>query len=104
MSLLSAATQLAGAIWQARVQTAWEIIASNALSSVGGAVSETIVQMTVADLFFLHQRATASGVYLVVAAVGAWLAPVAAGYCAMARDSGGSGGGRLSSWLSALWR
>lgn len=83
--LLSTATQFAGAIWQAKVRTTWEIIASNALCGVCGAVSETIVQMTVADLFFLHQRATANGVYLAVAALGAWLAPVAAGYCAVAQ-------------------
>ncbi|KAL1981972.1 hypothetical protein VTN96DRAFT_1938 [Rasamsonia emersonii] len=52
--------------------------------------------MTVADLFFLHQRATANGVYLAVAALGAWLAPVAAGYCAVAQ------GWRWIWWWSAI--
>lgn len=57
----------------------------NAICGVAGAVSEAIVQMTVADLFFVHQRGTMNAVYLGWVFVGAGLAPVAAGYVAVAQ-------------------
>lgn len=36
--------------------------------------------MTISDVFFVHQRATANGIFLFMLNVGAFLGPVAAGY------------------------
>lgn len=83
--LISIAICLATAIWQARMQTAGDQYGSGVVSGLAGSIAETICQMTVADLFFVHQRATANGVYLLLVNVGAFLAPVAAGYAADAQ-------------------
>ncbi|KAL4971926.1 major facilitator superfamily domain-containing protein [Aspergillus desertorum] len=83
--ILSSAVQLATAIWQARMNTTAELLAINAVSGFAGAVSEALVQMTIVDIFFVHQRASASASYNFMVNAGAYLAPVAAGYCATAQ-------------------
>ncbi|CZR67587.1 related to HOL1, putative substrate-H+ antiporter [Phialocephala subalpina] len=52
---------------------------------LAGAVADTIVQMTVNDLFFLHQRGIMNAIYLIFVNVGVYLAPVAAGYSAQSQ-------------------
>jgi MFS family permease len=79
--LMSSLIQIAAAIWSTKVYTAGDLLGSNVISGIGGAISETIVQMTVADLFFVHQRARMNAVYLAMVNMGSFLAPVAAGYC-----------------------
>jgi hypothetical protein len=37
------------------------MIGSNLLSGLGGAVSETIAQITIADMFFVHHHAAMNG-------------------------------------------
>lgn len=80
--ILSLIVQLAGAIWFAHMQSNWENMVINFIIGLAGAISETIVQMTIADLFFTHQRASANAMYFFVVTIGTFLAPVAAGYCA----------------------
>lgn len=46
-------------------------------------MSEAIVQMTISDLFFVHQRATMNGLYILMVTAGTFLAPVAAGVVAV---------------------
>lgn len=70
------------AIWQASLHTYGEMLATQVISGLSGAVSETLVQMTVADVFFIHQRGTMNGVYLMMVSTGTFLAPVASGYIA----------------------
>ncbi|ORY60290.1 major facilitator superfamily transporter [Pseudomassariella vexata] len=82
--IVSTAIQLATGIWQAKVNTGPELITVNVVSGAAGAISESIVQITVADLFFVHERATMNGVYLMMVNMGSFLAPVAAGYVAVA--------------------
>lgn len=65
--------------------TTGDLMGSNVLSGIAGAVSESIVQMTISDMFFVHQRATMNAVYLVMTGIGSFLAPVAAGYSASAQ-------------------
>lgn len=79
--IFSAAVQLAGCIWQAKVYTAGDAIGANLVTGLGGAISETVVQITIADVFFVHQHATMNGWYLLWTSVGAFLGPVASGYC-----------------------
>lgn len=83
--ILSCSVQLAGAIWQAKVQSGWEILVSNLVCGLGGAISETVVQMTISDLFFVHERATINALYLLMVYAGAYLGPVAAGYIAVSQ-------------------
>lgn len=95
--IVSLAVDLATAIWQAKMQTEGDLWGTNLVSGLAGAISETIVQMTIADLFFVHQRGTANGMYIVMVNVGAFLAPVAAGY------SADSQGWRWIFWWTAIF-
>ena len=79
------AVQFALAIWQAKMATAVELIVINVISGLVGAAAEVLVQMTIKDIFFLDQRATANGIYITMVATGTFLAPVAAGYSAIAQ-------------------
>ena len=79
------AVQFALAVWQAKMTTAVELIVINVISGLVGAAAEVLVQMTIKDIFFLDQRATANGIYIIMVATGTFLAPVAAGYSAVAQ-------------------
>jgi MFS family permease len=78
--IISVVVQLASCVWQAKVQSGGSLIGANILSGLGGAISETVVQITIADVFFVHQHATMNGWYLVFTSIGAFLGPVASGY------------------------
>lgn len=78
--LFSSIVQLGSVVWYAVTETNSDLLGSNILSGLSGAISETIVQITIADIFFVHQHATMTGLYLVCVAVGAFLGPVASGY------------------------
>lgn len=78
--IFSNAVQLAGCIWQALVQTNGDIIGASIVTGLGGAICETVVQITIADIFFVHQHATMNGWYLLITSIGAFLGPVASGY------------------------
>lgn len=62
--LLSLVIQLAASIWGANLSSVGEYIAINVLAGFGGAISETLVQITIADLFFVHQYGTMNGMFL----------------------------------------
>lgn len=95
--LVSFALSLAVAIWQAKLRTAGDVYGANAVSGLGGSIAETICQMTISDLFYVHQRATANGIYLGTVTTGAFLGPVAAGYIA------DSQGWRWIWWWTAIF-
>jgi MFS family permease len=78
--LFSSALQLASVVWQAKVHTFGDLIGSNLISGLGGAISETMVQITIADIFFVHQHALMNGWYLVATGLSVFLGPVASGY------------------------
>ncbi|KIW18432.1 hypothetical protein PV08_02720 [Exophiala spinifera] len=78
--LVSFTMSLATAIWQARLRTAGDVYGANVVSGLGGSVAQTICQMTISDLFYVHQRATANGAYIAIVTTGTFLGPVAAGY------------------------
>lgn len=78
--LFSIALQLASCVWQGLIRTNGDIIGANLISGLGGAISETVVQITIADLFFVHQHAEMNAWYLIMTAIGAFLGPVASGY------------------------
>ncbi|GAQ39300.1 sugar transporter [Aspergillus niger] len=78
--IFSSALQLAASVWNAKTYTFGDYIGGMLISGLGGAISEIIVQMTVADLFFVHQHATMNGLFVLFQSVGAFLGPVASGY------------------------
>lgn len=78
--LFSTLIQFATTIWAAKATTPGQVLGFNIVSGLGGALSETVVQITIADLFFTHQRATMNGVFLLMEAIGSFLGPLAAGY------------------------
>lgn len=78
--ILSSAGQMAVMIWAARTQTAGDWWGVNALQCWLGSLGECLVQMTVADLFFIHQRGLKNSIYVWVSNVGGFLAVVAAGF------------------------
>ncbi|UNI18473.1 hypothetical protein JDV02_004741 [Purpureocillium takamizusanense] len=78
--IVSTVMQLASCVWFALMKRPVDLWISSLLSGLGGATSETIVQITIADLFFVHNHAALNGCYLLFVAIGAFLGPVASGY------------------------
>lgn len=78
--IISTAIQLGISIWSARLETVADLMLVNAFSCGVGALAEVIVQMTVADVFFVHERGVMNSFYIWSQNIGGSLAPVAAGY------------------------
>lgn len=78
--VLSSAAQFAISIWAARTTTAGDWWGVNALQCWLGALAEVLIQMTIADVYFVHQRGRMNAIYVWVANVGSNLAVVAAGF------------------------
>ncbi|GAB0132799.1 hypothetical protein EsDP_00001225 [Epichloe bromicola] len=71
--------QLAACVWSAATRTRADLIGSNVLSGLGGAVSETTVQITITDLYPVHHHARMNGWYLLCTFTGAYIGPVVSG-------------------------
>ncbi|RDA92659.1 hypothetical protein CP533_3703 [Ophiocordyceps camponoti-saundersi (nom. inval.)] len=84
--ILSTAAVVATTWWSAAMTSAAEVLLTNFLMGLAGAVNETAVQMTIRDMFFVHQRGTANGVYLIAFSAGSFLVAIAVG--AQAETSG----------------
>lgn len=78
--ILSTAVQFAISVWSAKLQTVTDLMLVNVFSCLVGALAEVIVQMTVADVFFVHQRGRMNTLYVWFENIGGSLAPLAAGY------------------------
>ncbi|KAG5354808.1 putative MFS-type transporter [Yarrowia sp. B02] len=78
--LISSAIALSCAAWMSRMQSVGELYGASLLQGMATSVTETIIQMTVADLYFVHQRGTCNGIYMVVVDIGNFLIMVPAGY------------------------
>ncbi|KAI1028340.1 hypothetical protein LB503_002134 [Fusarium chuoi] len=82
------------AIWSARMKTLTELYISQLIFGLASATNESIVEMTIADLYFVHQRGSANGLYMVMVMIGSFLSPVIAGYMAA------NGNWRLCYWVT----
>lgn len=78
--VLSTLVQFFMSIWFAKVETVADIVLVNIFACLVGALAEVLVQMTVADLFFVHERGLMNMIYIWVQLVGADVAPLVAGY------------------------
>lgn len=78
--VLSSVGQFAVMIWAARTMTAGDWWGVNAVQCWLGALAEVLVQMTVADVYFVHQRGLANSIYIFLGNTGSSLGPVVAGF------------------------
>ncbi|CAI6092421.1 unnamed protein product [Clonostachys chloroleuca] len=82
--ILSTAVMASVSWWSSRMTTATEIYITNFLFGLAGSLNETISEITIADLFFTHQRGTANGLYIVAVVFGNFVCPTIAGVQAAA--------------------
>ncbi|KAH7364832.1 major facilitator superfamily domain-containing protein [Rhexocercosporidium sp. MPI-PUGE-AT-0058] len=85
------------AIWAGFATTPTNIILSQLLAGLAGAIAETLVYMTIADIFFTHQRGRATAVLSLFVLAGSFLAPICAGYILEAQ------GWQWSYWYTAIF-
>jgi MFS family permease len=78
--VLSSAAQLGVSIWAARTQTPGDWWGVNAVQCWLGSLCEVLVQLTIADIYFVHQRGMMNSIYIWAMNVGGNLAVVAAGF------------------------
>ncbi|KXG51835.1 Major facilitator superfamily domain, general substrate transporter [Penicillium griseofulvum] len=83
--VLSTAVQCGISIWSARMHTVADLMLVNILSCIFGALAEVLVQMTVADVFFVHERGLMNTLYLWAGSVGLSLAPLAGGFVTLSQ-------------------
>ncbi|KAL4940530.1 hypothetical protein BDV06DRAFT_196352 [Aspergillus oleicola] len=78
--LISILIVFAVAIWSAKMQKAAELMLVNVFSCAAGALSEVMVQMTIADVFFVHQRGVMNAIFIWTAQIGGSVGPLVAGF------------------------
>ncbi|RDW82986.1 hypothetical protein BP5796_04477 [Coleophoma crateriformis] len=71
---------VAVSIYSAKIENTADLMIINAFGGLAAAVNETLYQMTISDLFFVHQRGTMNGIYVLMLLAGGYLSPVASGY------------------------
>ncbi|CZT23767.1 related to MFS transporter [Ramularia collo-cygni] len=81
-------------VWQAIATSHESLLAARACNGIAAATSETIMVQTIADMFFLHERATWMAAYFTFYFSGAFLGPIIAG------SIGSHYGWRSFFWLS----
>ncbi|KAJ4256864.1 hypothetical protein NW762_008960 [Fusarium torreyae] len=77
--ILATAVMAAMAFWSYRLDSLAELYIANLINGLAGATNETISQMTISDLFFVHQRGRINALYLTAVMVGTFLTPLVAG-------------------------
>ncbi|KAJ5609673.1 hypothetical protein N7528_010240 [Penicillium herquei] len=83
--IFSTAVQCGISIWSAKMETVADLMLVNVLSCIVGALAEVLVQMTVADVFFVHERGLMNTIYFWVMTVGTTLAPLAGGFITLSQ-------------------
>ncbi|KAH9832135.1 MFS general substrate transporter, partial [Teratosphaeria destructans] len=78
--ILSSLGQFLVSIWAARTMTAADWWGVNSVQCWLGALAEVLIQMTIADVFFVHQRGLMNAIYIWTANVGSNLGVVASGF------------------------
>ncbi|KAL4865040.1 hypothetical protein BDV12DRAFT_188460 [Aspergillus spectabilis] len=90
--ILSTVVQLGVSIWSAKMQTVADLMLINIFQCFFASLAESIVQMTIADVFFVHQRGRMNTLYVWVWLLATYLGPLIAGFV-------GSGQG----WRRVWW-
>ncbi|KAJ5579856.1 MFS general substrate transporter [Penicillium hispanicum] len=77
--IASTVVMLATSFWTARLESLAQLYVCNLLQGLAGATNEAIVEITIADLFFVHHRGRMNGLYMTMVMIGSFLTPMAAG-------------------------
>ncbi|KAG5362675.1 putative MFS-type transporter [Yarrowia sp. B02] len=80
--LLATILVIASTFWQARMKYLHDYYAASFIEGLATSLCEAMIQMTIADLYFVHQRGTMNGIYMVVIAISNFLSLIPAGYIA----------------------
>ena len=67
------------------MQNVADLMLVNILSCIVGALSEVMVQMTVADIYFVHERGLMNTIYYWFMTIGTSLAPLAGGFITLSQ-------------------
>ncbi|RAH50515.1 MFS general substrate transporter [Aspergillus brunneoviolaceus CBS 621.78] len=94
--LFSTVVQFGICIWSARIQTVGDLMAVNVIQCFFASLAEAIVQMTIADLFFVHQRGRMNALYVWTWLLATYLGILVAGFVADGL------GWRWIWWLNAI--
>ncbi|KAL4796243.1 major facilitator superfamily domain-containing protein [Aspergillus venezuelensis] len=78
--LLCTVIQFAVSIWSAKMQTVGDLMSINVIQCFFASLAESIVQMTIRDLFFVHQRGRMNALYVWVWLFATYLGPLVAGF------------------------
>ncbi|KAM5341439.1 hypothetical protein ACJ41O_014470 [Fusarium nematophilum] len=62
--IFSSLVQCGVSVWSAKIQNVADLLLVNILCTGFGALAEVIVQMTIGDVFFVHQRGTLNSLYI----------------------------------------
>ncbi|KAH6974177.1 serine/threonine kinase 16 [Ilyonectria sp. MPI-CAGE-AT-0026] len=95
--IFSTLVQCGVSIWSAKMQTVADLMLVNVLCTAFGALAEVIVQMTIADVFFVHQRGKLNSLYIWLWQVSVSLGPLIAGFITRGQ------GWRWVWWWNALF-
>lgn len=68
--------------WFANMKHLSDYYAASFLEGLATSLCEALVQMTIADLYFVHQRGTMNGIFMVMVAISNFLSLIPAGYIA----------------------
>ncbi|KAH6967707.1 serine/threonine kinase 16 [Ilyonectria sp. MPI-CAGE-AT-0026] len=95
--LSSTILQFALSIWSAKMQTVADLMLINILQCFFGSLAEVIVQMTIADVFFVHERGRMNALYVWVWLLSSYLGSLIAGFVAKGQ------GWRWVWWLNSIF-
>ncbi|KAK6540264.1 hypothetical protein TWF694_009077 [Orbilia ellipsospora] len=96
--LVSMILGLIGSIWFAKVQTVGDTIGNQLFVGMSESGAETIVQLSLIDIFYSHNIGTALAIYILATSIGTYLGPLVGGYIA-----GGPLGWRWVPWLGVIF-
>lgn len=95
--ILSTILQVGVSVWASKIHTVADLMLINAFNCFLGSLAEAVVQMTIADMFFVHRRGVMTSIYVWVFIIASSLAPVATGYI-----TAGQGWRWVWNWVTIL--
>ncbi|CAH0019832.1 unnamed protein product [Clonostachys rhizophaga] len=80
--LFSTIIQFGLSIWSAKMQTVADLMLINVIQCLFSSLAESIVQMTIADVFFIHERGRMNSLYVWVWLLSSYMGMLIAGFVA----------------------
>lgn len=78
--LLSLLVACLAYVWLCFATSAGEFVGAHALLGLAGAPFEALPAISIADIFFAHERGTMTGFYIIGLSLGSFLGPICSGY------------------------